>query len=719
MINSTQQHFTRIAGSAALGAMTTMGAAFAQTGAYLPSDDLVVVEMESLADAAGWSGSNSVEGFAGKGYVAWTGPDMSKTPGEGLVGFETSIQAGGAYELRLRNRHDHPDVTDANDVWVRIDGGEWTKVFSSFRGEWTWDTRHRTADGKVGPVVLEMKPGVHKIEFSGRSEGFMIDRVHLYKQGATNALSIQRAPSQRVAPEKPAEPEAAAVEATEQKAATAQEDAAPMFAEDGAFDAPTEAPSESAPKRESKGEGNVRGEAAPKTLPVRQPGLTFSPVADAVVADKVRTRFSGADDTSGATKGRTRVDINDALDRYSEAALRRGLSRFDIALGLEGTSTGLETGASQGPFVAKNYLENTVDQNKGLRIRALRMNREPRTLESRVGDIIHWPGGDHCIEDILCVVPQGFLQWGANLHRGPSPLQLLQRSLTWDNVSVRPDPVTGAPQLKWGTREFNAPDRFFLDCDFTEIPQEHGLYVSNAADTTLDRCTFLRVGSQGAQFAHRDNAYQQYDPDNMPYAESPTHVVRDCHFIDCAYGGTRPSFNLTYFSPGTSRQPGSILIEDSSFVCNWPTQRADGHRSTGALVICRGQGTDPLVPSIGQMMSNVTIRNSLFDFTAGDRQLACIRSVEELVIEECCFIARGDHDHPWVQVDRDYSGSDLGGTKTQRIILRDNVADGVRIKLRLNSNTSNQGSVHIDLHCPGEEVIYDGTNGELISRRTL
>jgi len=115
----------------------------------------------------------------------------------------------------------------------------------------------------------------------------------------------------------------------------------------------------------------------------------------------------------------------------------------------------------------------------------------------------------------------------------------------------------------------------------------------------------------------------------------------------------------------------------------------------------------------------VTIRNSLFDFTEGDRQIACIRSVEELVIEECCFIARGDHDHPWVQIDRDYSGNDLGGTKTQRIVLRDNVADGVRIKLRLNSNTSNQGSVHIDLHCPGEEVIYDGTNGELISRRTL
>ena len=137
MINSTQKHFTRIAGSAALGAMTTMGAAFAQSGAYLPSDDLVVVAMESLADAAGWSGSSTVEGFAGKGYVAWTGPDMSKKPGEGLVGFETSIQNGGSYELRLRNRHDHPDVTDANDVWGWSCKYFWNNdlLFSRFRND--------------------------------------------------------------------------------------------------------------------------------------------------------------------------------------------------------------------------------------------------------------------------------------------------------------------------------------------------------------------------------------------------------------------------------------------------------------------------------------------------------------------------------------------------------------------------------------------------------
>ncbi|MDG1048991.1 MAG: hypothetical protein P8M11_15245 [Planctomycetota bacterium] len=717
MINLTQHHFTRIAGSAALGAMTFTGAAFAQSGSYLPSDGLVVVEMESLTDGAGWSGSTTVDGFAGEGYVAWSGPDMSKTPGEGLVGFDTDIATGGKYELRLRNRHDHPDVTDANDVWVRVDGGEWTKVFSSQRGEWTWDTRCRTADGKVGPVSIELTPGSHKVEFSGRSEGFMIDRVHLFKEGTSNALSITRAPSKRVVLEDAPEVETPKGEESAKNAAL--DDGPPPFSEGPDFDLAADAATKK-PEAKSPQAGTEGSPEASKTLPTnaRQPGPFLLPSMDAAFADKVNAQLKGAKSTRGASASGPRVKINDALDTYGSSASRRGLSRFDIALGLEGTSEGAGTAFSQGPFIAKNYANNTVDQNKGLRIRALRMNRAPRDTTERINDIIHWPGGDHCIENVLAVVPQGFLQWAHNVHRGPNPLQMLQRSLTWDNVSVRPDPSSGAPQLKWGTREYNVPDRRFINCDFTEIPQEHGLYVSNAADTTIDGCTFLRIGSQGAQFAHRDQPYQQYDADNMSYLESPTHIVRDSHFIDCAYGGTRPSFNLTYFSPGSSAHPGSVLIEDCSFVCDWPTTRADGHSSTGALVICKMGGTAPLNPAVGQMMSSVTIRNSLFDFTDGDRSIASIRSVDDLIIEESCFIAR-DHDQPHLHIDRDYTGNDLGGTKTQRITVRDNIAVGVDIMLRLNSSTSSQARVTLDLHCPGEEIVYDGTTGEEISRRAL
>ena len=112
------------------------------------------------------------------------------------------------------------------------------------------------------------------------------------------------------------------------------------------------------------------------------------------------------------------------------------------------------------------------------------------------------------------------------------------------------------------------------------------------------------------------------------------------------------------------------------------------------------------------------LTNSLFDFTDGDRSIASIRSVEDLIIEECCFIAR-DHEQPQVHIDRDYSGNDLGGTKTQRITVRDNIAVGVDIMLRLDSSTSSQERVTLDLHCPGEEIVYDGTTGEEISRRAL
>ena len=80
---SIQNQITRLAGSAALVALTTAGWAPAQTGAYIPTDGLVVVEMEALAEGAGWSGASALSGFAGEGYVAWKGPDMSKTPVEG------------------------------------------------------------------------------------------------------------------------------------------------------------------------------------------------------------------------------------------------------------------------------------------------------------------------------------------------------------------------------------------------------------------------------------------------------------------------------------------------------------------------------------------------------------------------------------------------------------------------------------------------------------
>jgi len=729
MINKTQTQLARIASSAALGAMSTMGAVFAQSGAYLPSDDLVVVEMEDLAEAAGWTSSSDLAGFAGRGYVEWSGPDMAKQPGTGLVGFETRLEAAGSYELRLHNRHDAPDVTDANDVWLRVDGGAWNKVFSSVRGDWTWDTRQRSTAGNVGPVVLELEPGTHKIELSGRSQGFMVDRVHLFKQGATNALSISHAVSSRVPTEPVIEPEVEAPQRLEAPPLEAMGETSGTSL-DGLDPAEVRREAPEARSSETERSAPVPAKEAPfafaaqvksgKTLPVNliQPRPIILSTDQALIARKIRDRANSTDDARGGGQLGPKVQVNEGLEPYIETSLNRGLSLEDIELALEGSSEGPGTAFSQGPFVAKNYLENTVDQNKGLRIRALRMNREPRAVQGGISDIAQWPGGDLLHENKLCLVPHGGSQWAFNVHLGSGPILQRQTSLTWNNVSVRPDPGPGSSSLLFGTREYNVPDRHFINCDFTEIPKAHGSYVSSTGDTTLDGCTYLRNGGQGAQFSHRSQASNNNQA-NAPYVESPTHVVRDCHFLDNGWFAGWASFSLTYASPGTSEFPGSLLIEDSSFVSKFSTPRYDGFESSGALLVYRDSGNPQLDSAVGQMMTNVTIRNCLFDYTNGDRSIADLKSMDELVIEECCFIAR-DHNRPDLWVDKDWSGNDLGGTKTQRIVLRDNVASGVRLNIHLsNPFMQNAQVATFDLHCPGEEVVIDGVTGNEISRRQL
>ena len=310
MINKTQTQLARIASSAALGAMSTMGAVFAQSGAYLPSDDLVVVEMEDLAEAAGWTSSSDLAGFAGRGYVEWSGPDMAKQPGTGLVGFETRLEAAGSYELRLHNRHDAPDVTDANDVWLRVDGGAWTKVFSSVRGDWTWDTRQRSTAGNVGPVVLELEAGNHKIELSGRSQGFKVDRVHLFKQGASNALSISHAVSSRVPTEPVIQPEVEApqrleappLEAMGETAGTSSDrlDTVEVQREVPEARSSETEPSASVPAKEAPFAFAAGGKSG-KTLPVNliQPRPIILSADQALIARKIRDRANSADDARG------------------------------------------------------------------------------------------------------------------------------------------------------------------------------------------------------------------------------------------------------------------------------------------------------------------------------------------------------------------------------------------------------------------------------------
>ena len=366
-----------------------------------------------------------------------------------------------------------------------------------------------------------------------------------------------------------------------------------------------------------------------------------------------------------------------------------------------------------GEFRAFDYARNTADQNKLIAIPRIRAGRKSRTQVENIPSIKggDWTVGDLVRENLESKVVKGYRQWNHNVHRNNvEGGEGRPGSYLWKNIGVGPELEPLADQLKWGTREYNVGLRMFVDCDFTDIPKEHGLYVSNYAGTEISNCTFLRCGSQGVQWAHRELPYQQYKADTLPYQSKPKHVLRDSHFVDNALGGDRRSYNATFFNPGTSDMPGSLLVENCSFVANWPEASFYNNkelRSTGGLVVAHSQGNPPLKDQ--NMMEKVHIRNCLFDFTKGDRGLVSIRSCDEVLLEDCVFIAR-EHSQPHINIDP-YLET-LGNTKTKIIRIKNCVGiGGMKLRLELAD-----GIRYYDVNTYGTELVIDGTTGELLRR---
>lgn len=164
----------------ALAAFATAGTAGAQGVFLQQSNGVVAIQMESAAPPGGWNLSTSTPGYTGSGYFEWTGPNYFFNAGNGTFGFDFEITTTGQHKVSIYNRHEDPDPTEDNDTWIRMDGGNWLKAFSnqpSSVGNWTWETRISPGGGQLS---FTLSPGQHRVEFSGRSNGFKMDRVHIY-----------------------------------------------------------------------------------------------------------------------------------------------------------------------------------------------------------------------------------------------------------------------------------------------------------------------------------------------------------------------------------------------------------------------------------------------------------------------------------------------------------------------------------------------------------
>ena len=170
-------------------AFTVANASTAPTGAFQGQNGSVVMEIESAPLAGKWALETEKPDYTGTGYYAWRGGNNFSTPGRGILAYKFVADQGGVYKMNIRNRRDKDGRVVANDqendVWARMDGGPWTKVFSGTPfGEWGWGTRFDHGHGNITAASYDLTGGVHTLELSGRSANFKLDRIYLRIAGS-------------------------------------------------------------------------------------------------------------------------------------------------------------------------------------------------------------------------------------------------------------------------------------------------------------------------------------------------------------------------------------------------------------------------------------------------------------------------------------------------------------------------------------------------------
>lgn len=96
---------------------------------------------------------------------------------DSVLTYRFTIDVEGRYLIKLRNRHTREDGD--NDVWVSVNRGEYQKHYDWNVNTWTWDETGSWAHHRLAA-------GEHVLELAGRSHGFAIDRIVIFRDGATD-----------------------------------------------------------------------------------------------------------------------------------------------------------------------------------------------------------------------------------------------------------------------------------------------------------------------------------------------------------------------------------------------------------------------------------------------------------------------------------------------------------------------------------------------------
>lgn len=151
-------------------------------------DSMLQLEAENVAyNTSLWNASES--------GLVYTGPNRylltSKNDDANLV-FDFMIPASGTYRFTMRSRagEGNDPSEPPNDIWVKVPGEQWLKVYMLRDGSWQIDAigeRNGTHSRELN--TYELSAGGVQVIVSGRSQGHILDWVALEPQGVSAAVS--------------------------------------------------------------------------------------------------------------------------------------------------------------------------------------------------------------------------------------------------------------------------------------------------------------------------------------------------------------------------------------------------------------------------------------------------------------------------------------------------------------------------------------------------
>lgn len=167
---------------------------------------LVVMEVEAMPVTSDWSLRTAVGGYTGRGYYEWRHGNTATSTvaaGTGTITYTVKINNPGRYRLQIRSAAPHR--TEHNDVWVRFPegnalgikgtstltlAGNWFKVYQNTgNNSWTWDSK--TKDHDPHDIFVDFKTaGTYRVQLSGRSTQFKVDRLVLYRSGVSSTTAL-------------------------------------------------------------------------------------------------------------------------------------------------------------------------------------------------------------------------------------------------------------------------------------------------------------------------------------------------------------------------------------------------------------------------------------------------------------------------------------------------------------------------------------------------